>query len=170
MNGENKKTGLPTVLDFSGVDVKSIAVVESTKLLNIKGENAQVASVAIDGGLYKDNLPEGLDMKIIKAVNKYDKEYIQAVTEAAVTFGTDVLAANANADMVIFKAPFRADDITKTSPVINIEVNRSKNVVIPGKPTEQRPTYKVNVKTKYGVSGSLDANLKTLMQDRLSNK
>lgn len=124
-------------------------LVDDKKLVHENGSAKKVIHCEIEGSLYKDNLPEGLTMDTVKAVNKYNESYIELVTKDSVDAGIKILKENKDADRVIFKAPYLSDEITSRTSRIDIAVDREKTITIPGKGQEVRPVFGVNVINKF---------------------
>lgn len=137
---------------------------------NAAGVEKKVAKCEIEGGLYKSEVEAaGLDFKVVTEVNKFNHDYINRVTEEAVKAGTNILAENKEADRVVFAAPYLGEDLTSRTSRVEIVVDRSKTITIPGKGQEERPAYSVNVVNKFeNIKGATATALKQLMQDELA--
>lgn len=135
-----------------------------------KGDDQKVINCDIDTGLYKSAAEEaGLDFKVVTQVNNFNGKYIHETADAAIRAGVSILEENKDADRVTFTAPYLSDNITSRTSRIEIAVDRSKDVLIPGKGVEQRPVYGVKVVNKMDKLPSKYADeLKLLMQEKLA--
>jgi nucleoid DNA-binding protein len=87
-------------------DVKIAALaVDMKKGLKTKVEGD---TVLIEGGndLYETGLPEGVDMKAVKAVEKYNHDFIDAATTAVVEVVGDTFKKNKKAETATATLPF----------------------------------------------------------------
>ncbi len=134
------------------------------------GAEKKVIKCEIDSGLYKSKVEEaGFKYEDVAKVNEFNHTYINSITEDVVKAGVQVLEENKDADRVAFIAPYLADNITSRTSRIEIAVDRSKTITIPGKGQEERPAYSLNVVNKFeNVSGTIATDLKALMMDKLA--
>lgn len=99
--------------------------------------NGDTAVITLDKDLYKNNLPEGLDIATVKQVEEYNARFIKSITEAGAKANTAIMEKDANVNTVDLHAPFGAhteakEDGTYKFGGLHVHAERSRTHRIPG--------------------------------------
>lgn len=139
------------------------------KVVGTEVKTVNRLEVELSEDSYVANLPEGITLEQVKAIDKHNSEYITTLATQGAEAATVLFNKDNTLGEVIYKAPFNSDKITSRTSSVNVGVIREKTSSAPGS-TEKMVKPGINIKVDHkseSIPASVAEKLRAQMMDSL---